>query len=54
MIAKRSGYALTASSAITSSRWPQLGGWMTAASTPPSSIRAIASAALNSVTCRWA
>src|SRR5215212_5757995 len=53
-MANRSGYAWTASSAIWSSFGPQLGGWITAASMPPSFISATASSVVNDVTWRWA
>src|SRR5271163_3727743 len=55
MMANRPGCSRTAASASALEPASQLGGWITAASTPASSISAIASAALNDVTwrCAW-
>ena len=54
MMAKRLGQPHTASKAIWVDLGSQLGGWMTAPSTPASSIRSTASRGMNEVICQWA
>ena len=53
-MAKRPGKSRTALKAISVELGSQPGGWITAASTPPSSMRLTASSVVNEVTWRWA
>ena len=53
-MAKRPGKSRTALKAISVDLGSQPGGWITAASTPPSSMRPKASSVENEVTWRWA
>jgi hypothetical protein len=53
-MAKRPGKSRTALKAISVELGSQPGGWITAASTPPSSMRPTASSVVNEVTWRWA